>query len=291
MSLTSALQIGRSALAVSQAALQVAGNNMANAGTVGFHRQTVHLSPLRGEILGRNSQTGNGVQLTAIRREIDVALQSRYRNAVSQQNRDLIDQRFLTAIETLQNELSDNDVSSALSAFFNSFSELANNPEDNAVRNVVIQQGGSLASRIASLRRDYATTLTEVDRSLEATITKANDILDQIALVNAQITQSEGASGGQANALRDQRDLLVDELSQYLEVSTIEQSNGGVDILVNSTPILLGGVSRGIELRTTTTSGETDVSIRLASDGTELKINSGTIGGLMRQREETLRPG
>src|SRR5258705_4472153 len=115
MSLNGALQIGRTALTASQAALQVAGNNMANAATPGFHRLTTHLEPLRGEILGRNQQVGSGVGLQAIRREIDTALQSRYRDALSQESAALIDQRFLTSIETLQNELSQNDISSSLS--------------------------------------------------------------------------------------------------------------------------------------------------------------------------------
>jgi flagellar hook-associated protein 1 FlgK len=290
MSLTGALQVGRSALAVSQAALQVAGNNMANAATVGFHRQSIHLSPLRGELLGRNAQTGGGVELTAIRREIDVALQARYRNAVSQQQRNLIDQRFLTAIEALQNELSDNDISSQLSAFFNSFSELANNPADNAIRNVVIQQGKSLASRISALRSDYTKTLIEADRALGTAVAQANNLLDQIAQVNAQITHAEGGAGGQANSLRDQRDLLIDELSQYVAITAIEQSNGSVDMLIGSTPVLLGGESRGLALRTTSSGGQTDVSVRVAADGTHLQITSGMIGGLLEQREQTIRP-
>src|SRR5688572_12067993 len=123
MSLNGALQIGRSALTASQAAIQVAGNNMANAGTVGFHRQSVPLTPARGEILGRNTQVGTGVQLLAVRREVDTALQSRHRDAISQHGRDLIDQRFLGALEAVRNDLSDNDLSNVLSQFFNSFSE------------------------------------------------------------------------------------------------------------------------------------------------------------------------
>jgi flagellar hook-associated protein 1 FlgK len=290
MSLNGALQIGRSALTVSQAGIQVAGNNMANAATPGYHRQSIHLIPTHGETLGRSSQVGTGVQLQAIRREIDVALQARLRNAVSQENRDLINQRFLTSIETIQNELTDNDMSSLLSTFFNSFSELANNPDDNAVRSVVIQQGQNLASRIGSLRDDYNLVLKEVDRSLEATVTQVNDLLDRIARVNSEITQTEGPSGGQANSLRDQRDLLIDELSQYLDMTAIEQPNGSVDLLVGSTPILLGGVSRGVALRTESAANGTDVSVRVADDGTTLQISGGQIGGLLNQRDGTIRP-
>ena len=138
MSLTAARHIGNSALTASQLAIQVAGNNMANAATVGFHRQSVHMAPMRGESVGRRVQAGQGVLLQTVRREIDTALQSRYRDSMSQHSGDLIDQRFLTSIETIQNELSDNDLSSLLSTFFSGFSELANNPEDGAVRNVVI---------------------------------------------------------------------------------------------------------------------------------------------------------
>ena len=290
MSLNGALQVGRSALAASQAAIQVAGNNMANAATVGFHRQSVHMAPMRGESVGRRVQAGQGVLLQTVRREIDTALQSRYRDSMSQHSGDLIDQRFLTSIETIQNELSDNDLSSLLSTFFSGFSELANNPEDGAVRNVVIQQGRNVASRIASLRDDYNSVLSEIDRSLDASITKANDILDQIATVNRQISQTEGSGEGPANSLRDQRDTLLDQLAEYVDVSTVEQPNGSVDVFVGSEPILLGTSSRGLELRTRSVGGQTEVAVRVAADGTNLNVTSGSIGGLMRQREETVRP-
>ena len=289
MSLNGALQVGRSALVASQTALQVAGNNMANAATEGFHRRSVHLSPIRGDIVGRNQFIGRGVQLVSVRREVDTALQSRYRDALSEENAGLIDQRFLTAIETLQNELTDNDVSSLLSAFFNSFSEVANSPSDNAVRAVAIQQGTSLASRIADLRSDYSEVLSQVDRQLDTAVEAVNGLLDQIADINDQIVQAEPGVG-EANALRDQRDLLIDELSQYMDVSVIEQENGSVDILVSSIPVLLAGASRGVELRTESVDGELEVSIRVADDGTDLTVSSGTIGGLMRQRAETVQP-
>lgn len=291
MSLNGALQIGRSAITASQAAIQVAGNNMANAATVGFHRQSTHLTPTSSERVGPKAQAGMGVLLQSIRREVDTALQSRYRDATSQYSNDLVSQRFLGTIESLQNELGDNDLSSLLSTFFNSFSELANNPQDQAVRAVVIQQGGNIASRISTLRADYNTVRTEVDRSLGTTIEKANDLLTQIATVNDRITQAEnGGTNGPDNGLRDQRDALLDELSQYVPISTVEQGNGGIDVFIGSTPVVLGSISRGIELRTVSNGSQTEVSVRVAADGTELQVNAGSIGGLMRQRDETVIP-
>ena len=122
MSLNGALQIGQSALFASSAALQVAGNNMANAATPGFHRRTISLAPLGSGGVGV-AGLGQGVQILNVRREVDIALQGRYRDSLSQEMRSAMDFRYASAIETLQNELSENDVSSMLSQFFNSFSE------------------------------------------------------------------------------------------------------------------------------------------------------------------------
>lgn len=85
MSLNGALQVGRSAIVVSQAAMQVAGNNMANAATPGYHRRTVHLAAAGDEMLMQSQFIGTGVRLQDIRREVDTALQSRFRDAASQE--------------------------------------------------------------------------------------------------------------------------------------------------------------------------------------------------------------
>jgi flagellar hook-associated protein 1 FlgK len=276
-------------MAASQAALQVAGNNMANAATPGFNRRTVALASAGDDLVGRNARVGRGVQLLDVRRQVDVALQARLRNAGSHQAGTLIDQRFLTAIETIQNELSDNDLSTLLSAFFNSFSELANNPEDNSIRAVVIEQGATIADRIKGMREDYGRVTAEIDSSLSASVTHVNDILDRIERINLQVAQSE-AGGGEASALRDQRDALLDELSTYLEISVVEQPSGVLDVLVGSTPIVLNGESRGVELRVEQHQQSTEVSIRVADDGTRLSIDSGQLGALLRQREQTVQP-
>ncbi len=289
MSLSGSLQIGRSALLSSQAALQVAGDNMANAATPGFHRRTVHMSPTHGNTSVAGHMIGQGVQITAIRREIDTALQMRFRNSVSAEHANVMQQRFLTALESIQNELTDNDLSTLMSTFFNNFSELANNPNDAAMRGVAIQQGQTLADRLASLRGEYGKVHDEISRSLDVAITQADDLLDRIAMLNGQIANAE-VGNHEAAALRDQRDMLLDELSQFMDFSVIEQSNGSVDVLVGSTPVVLGNVSRGVELRNEQINGQHQRSLRVKADGTLININSGTIGGLLKQQQSTVGP-
>lgn len=289
MSINGALQIGRSALTTSQAGLQTAGNNMANAATVGYTRRSVHLAPSRDEMVANGAFLGTGVELSAIRREVDTALQSRLRDAIAEEHGAVIDQRFLTQIETLQNELTDNDLSTLLSEFFNSFSEAANNPQDSAIRSLVVQQGDAVASRIAELRQGYISMRQQVDRSLGQSVTAANDLLDSIASLNTQIATTEH-DGTVAAGLRDKRDVLLNELSGYVDISTVEQENGATDVFIGSTPVVLDGTNRGLELRTTTVDGEPNVTLRIKADGTLLEAQSGELGALMRQRGETIDP-
>ncbi|MEE2680975.1 MAG: flagellar hook-associated protein FlgK [Planctomycetota bacterium] len=289
MSLNGALQVGQSAILASQAAISIAGNNMANAATPGYHRQRIGIMPGRPEAIGRGQFVGTGVQIGSITRQIDVALQARMRTAIGDQAGAMIDQRFLSSVELLQNELSGSDMSSQLSAFFNSWSELGNNPTDSGMRSLVLQQGESLAGGIRQLRGEYTNLREEVDRGLSVAVERADGILDEIAELNIKIAETEQGVG-EANTLRDQRDGLVDELSELIDITTIDQANGAVDVLVGSIPVVISGESRGIELRTETKSGQQEVSIRVEADGSDLMVTSGTIGGLLRQREQTIDP-
>ncbi|MHC5113318.1 MAG: flagellar hook-associated protein FlgK [Planctomycetota bacterium] len=285
MSLNGALQVGRSALVASQAALQVAGNNMANAATEGFHRRSIRLSPVRGEYVANGAYIGRGVQLVSVQRQVDTALQSRYRDALGEEHSMMMDSRILTAIETLQNELTDNDLSTLLSQFFNNFSEAANNPSDNAIRAVVIQQGANVANRIADMNDDYNVVLQQIDRQIATTVDTVNDLLDQVNELNGDIALAEPGNAGEASSLRDQRDQLINEISKHMEVTVIEHGSGSADILVNSIPVVLAGRSRGLVVDTKTVNGALEVSLRVREDGTDLTVNSGTLGGLLRQRD------
>ena len=286
MSLNGALQVGRSALLTSQAALRVAGNNMANAATEGFRRRSIQLVPMQGEIVGRGHLVGRGVRIDSIRRAVDTALQARLRDSLGAERDAIATERFLASIESLQGELSDNDLSTLLSTFFNSFSELANNPGDSAIRALVIQEGKTVANRIADLRQDYTDLVGEIDRQLATATEVADDLLDRIASLNGQIVQSENGVG-EASGLRDERDLLLDQLSGFLDVTVIEHESGSLDVLVNSIPIVLDGASRGIEMKSETVSGQLEIKIAVKADGTHLQITTGTIGALLRQRDVT----
>lgn len=285
----SALQIGRSALNASSLGIQVAGNNMANAATPGYSRQSATLTPSRDARFG-TSFVGRGVEMQAIRRQVDSALQNRLLGSIAAEQQSQIDLGLLSNVEGLLNELSEQDLSTQLGAFFRSWSDLASQPGNRGARSLVIQQGRGLSSYVRSLREGLADQQAAVDRDLASNTNRANEILSRIADLNAAVVTAENGSGN-ANGLRDQRDTLIAELAQFMDVTTLEQPNGNLDVLVGSIPIVQAGVSRGVRLKTETipaTTGQPS-SLRVVvstSDNTEtLAIRSGRLGALLNQRE------
>jgi len=282
MSLTSSLLIGQTALTASQVALQVTGNNLANAATPGYHRQRVDLTTIAGQRQG-NVFTGRGVQISDIRRVVDPALQARLRGAIAQEQAADVEHRLLSTIESLTSELTGTDLSSQLSKFFNAFSEIANNPASAVMRSNVIEEGAALASYIRGLRTDLLQTRSQVDAELAANVKQADGLVRQIANLNGAISISE-VGNGQNAGLRDQRDELVRQLSELFEVTIVEQPGGAVDVLIDSQPVVLGSESRGLELRTREVGGEPQVDVLISTTGTSLKVKGGRIGALLEGR-------
>lgn len=285
MSLSGAFQIGRSALTASQLAIQVAGQNLANAATPGHSRQVARLTASSTVIPGQTIGAGRGVQVIEVMRQVDTALQARLEDSVSRESGALVDQRILTQVESTLNELTGTDLSSALIEFFNAFSELANNPAATETRAVVVEQGVALAQFVRGLHTDLVTIRSTVDSQLASSVNRADEILDEIASVNAAIVSSEGGVGN-ANELRDRRDQLVRDLSQLIDVTTVEQPNGAVDLLVGSTPVLLAGQNRGIEFRQETVGDDLRAVVFVRQTGETLDLRTGEIGALLGQREQ-----
>lgn len=281
MGLTSSLIVGQSALSASQLALQVTGNNLANAATPGYSRQRAELTPLRGDSSNAGLSVGAGVAVGAVRRQIDEALQARLWSGVSEEAAAGAAASIYSQIESTMNELSEQDLSSQLTGFFGAWSDFANQKQSGAV---VVQQGERLAQQVRSLRSDLIAQRGQIDRQLAAEVSRADDYLARIAGLNTAISSAE-VGGAEASALRDQRDQLVTELSESLGVTAVEQKGGGVDILVGSTPVVLGGKSRGVELVRETVDGETAVRVRVKDDGQELPAGAGRVGSLIENRE------
>lgn len=289
MTLGSALNIGRSGLLASQTALTVTGNNLANLATRGYHKQEVSLSPIGDKEIQRGQFLGQGVQIDAITRRVNDALEGRLREAISQEGGSSIRQELLAQIEAIENEFTDIDLSSRLQSFFNSWSQLSNNPQDLSLRTLVTEEAASLTNFLVDMRSSFTELQTQTDAALGNSVDAANDILQRIEVLNQQIAQAEGGSASEAMGLRDQRELLLADLAKYLDISTVEQANGAVDVFVGSLPIVLNGESRGLDVRNSLDAdGNQLTEVIIAADGSALDLSTGQLGGYIDFRNEDL---
>lgn len=276
MGLTNSLNIGRTGLLTHQTGIEVTGNNLANVATPGFKRQGMELGAT-GDRRAGHSFVGQGVGINAITRQVSEAVESRLRSAISGQGGSAVLQGRLEQLEALQNELSGNDLSTALDGYFDAWSQLATNPQDPALRGLVVSEGVSLAGFVKDLRAGYGDLETESIGLLGEGIDAANNLLTQIEDVNQAIQSQEGGSGGEASSLRDRRDGLLAELAKYVEISVNELPSGEVDVFVGTLPVILDGKSRGLELRKRTVDGVDISEIVTASDQTVINLTSGEL--------------
>lgn len=281
MGIGAAFNIGRSALAASQLGVQVASNNLANAATPGYTRQTLGLQPIPGDAATQEGQIGQGVRFTGVRRQIDSAIETRFNASISESAAAQEILRSFSGIETILNELTDLDLSSELGNFFTGWSELSNGTQ---AQSQVVEQGQLLAGFIQRLRGDLTGQRGELDQRLGALTREANNALDEIARLNEQITTSE-AGGASNNPLRDQRDQLIRELSEIMDVTVIEQASGAIDVLVGSTPVVLGSRSQGVELRNIPSGDRIETQVAISATGQVLDIRKGKIGGVIQSRD------
>ena len=293
MSLIGSLSIGKSALAVHQAAIQTTGNNISNAGNADYTRQVTNLGSAPDQRIGDNVFVGTGVQINAIARQIDDALEGRLRAATSDSQAAQTTEQWVGQVEATFNELSDSDLSTRLSQFFGSWSNLANKPQDVGLRQVVVQNGQAVAGWLNDVRGQLTGLQSTIDSRLPAIVGKADALTNDIAALNTRIANAE-AGNGVANNLRDQRDASIKELATLIDVKTIEQPNGMTNVFVGSEPLVTGSDSRGLTLVSTgggdAASGNQPIpEIRFKANMGTVSVKSGQMAGLLTSRQEVVQ--
>lgn len=209
-------------LATQQAAIETSAHNIANASTPGFSRQRVDMAPsvaleVPGLMSTNAGQIGTGVQVEAITRQRDAFLDQQYRDQNQYLGSWTVQQATLDNVTSILNEPSDTGLSTVTQNFWNAWSTLGQNPSDLSARTQVLQAGQTLAQTLNQTASQLNTLAGDLTNQVNATVTQANSYLQQIANVNTQI-DAITQMGNQPNDLMDQRDGLVDKLSQLAGV-------------------------------------------------------------------------
>ncbi|HMB94985.1 MAG TPA: flagellar hook-associated protein FlgK [Tepidisphaeraceae bacterium] len=280
MSLIGALRLGQSALAATQAAIQTTGNNITNAGDPNYTREVANVTPSPSQQIAPGVFLGSGVDLTSVQRQIDESLQNRLRGATSDDEAASTTESWLSQIESTFNELSDQDLSTQMSTFFNSWSDLANKLQDLGLRQVVVQNGQDLAQSVQSVRGQLGDLQANAFQQAQSLTTNANSLAQQIADINGQIVQAQGGTAGEDNGLLDQRDALLQQLSQLVNIKTVPQSDGSTNVYVGSDPLIIGTENRGVGVKQQTVNGTLESEIIFKANNGTMEVTSGQLAAL-----------
>ncbi len=283
--ITSALQIGKSALMSYQSALLAVGNNVSNASSPEYTRQTPVLSPLMGGVTPEGFQAGAGVALVALKRNIDEALESRIRAGLGDQSSAAVERQALGRLETVLNEMTDQDLSTLLEKFFAAFSSLQNNAHDVSARGMVITAGQSLVDEIRRQRTDVLSLVEELNQGITDVTRQADGIAREVASLNQQIVDAETRQRGMAGALRDQRDAKLRELSEIVRIQAEPQDTGAVNVYVGNELLVQGGTCRGLTTETEIGDGIERVIPVFADDDGPIRVLGGRLEGLAESRD------
>ena len=283
--LSGILELSKQALMVQQAVSNVIGNNVANVNTPGYSRQTAVLVPAP-TVRSLWGPIGTGVDLARIRRHRDAFLDQQYRQSTAKQSRWAAMSKALAQVETIFNEPGDTGLQATMDEFWNAWSELANDPENETARVVVREKAKSMIGAFHRASSYLRNQILAIDDEVVDAVQDVNRILNNIAELNGQIQTLE-AQGGPANELRDERDRFIDELSQYLDTRVIEEKNGTVRILVGTSVLVQG--TRASEI-TGTKEGTGDLAVTVLYDpsGRKLTSENGKLAGLLKMRDEIL---
>ncbi|EPZ16367.1 hypothetical protein M622_13350 [Thauera terpenica 58Eu] len=292
------LNIGVTGLNAAQAQLNTTSHNITNAGTTGFHRQSVSQAAVEPLFTGAGF-FGQGTKVSSISRSYNQFLEGQVLQA---DNRRSQYAAYSAQVGQINNLLADSTtgLSPALANFFAGAQEVASNPTSVAARQAMISNAQSLASRFQSLNTRLEEIRDGVEGSIVQTVESINTYARAIAEMNQQIVVAQaGGAGTPANDLLDQRDQLLAELNKLVKISVTQETdgakaNGAVSVFIGSgQPLVLRGTVSEFEVIPSAADPQRAAISMKAPGGNTIELaerllTGGELGGLLEFRSTSL---
>lgn len=268
-----------------QLALDTVGQNISNDSTQGYSRQSVNLvatKALEQNSLYGKSYVGTGVDSASITRARDVFADKHYWRESSQKSYYDARQKDYTVIEQVFNDskINNEDVGlkSSINDFWKSWQKLSTNASDDDTRINTRDMAVTMSDKIKTMAKQMQDQIVSNYGQMQSDVSSVNQITDQILALNKNIAQLE-ANGGMANDLRDQRDKLVDDLSQYVKTDVSIQSDGSYSVSSNGSILVDGKGKLTLAVRADSNSeyGITDYDLVFKETGTIFDPANGQI--------------
>ncbi|WP_104138925.1 flagellar hook-associated protein FlgK [Cryobacterium sp. Y62] len=249
MSTFSGLNTAYSGLVAARKGLDVVGQNISNANTVGYTRQRVTTSAV-GSLaetgqLTSGLRVGEGVSVDGIARLGNAQLDAHVRNSAAAAGYTAVRANSLSSIETSLNEPGENGISAKLDEFWAGWQELANGSDSATPAALLLSTAGEFTTMIAQGYQVVSDEYSSVRGDLGSMVTELNTAASQVAALNVQI-RTTLATGGSANELLDQRELLTTTISALTGASVVAQSDGTVNVLIGGNALVSGGTASAL---------------------------------------------
>lgn len=255
-----------------QLSLDTTGHNITNASTPGYSRQSVNSaatnyqerSSLYGDVL-----VGGGVDAMSLTRARNIYADKQFWSETSAQNFYKANKTNYDKVETIFNDSKNTGILNAMKQFYDAWVNLSNYASDAASRTAVLTKGNNLVDRLRTNANQLQDQITSQYDEMRIQVQKVNSITEQISRLNKNIMYAE-TNGAKANDLRDQRDLLVDQLSEITNVNVYEEANGMYTVVSNGMTLVNRDSRLTLEMSEPMNNEEygiTDYTIRIKEAG------------------------
>ena len=283
--LSASLNIAVQSMLAQQGAIETTTNNIANANTPGYSREVPNLEEAPTVQLGTLT-FGTGVQLGSVSSLRDAVLDVRVNQETQQQGQLNAFLESGQQIQQLFNETAGTSLQTPLTNFFSSFSALAADPGDLTTRQNVITSAQDLATAFNQTSNNLTTLQRNADLSVQQSVSQINSLTAQIAQVNQQVV-SATKTGENAGPFEDQRQQLINQLSNYIDVSEVDAGSNGLTLTTSAgSPLVVGNQSFPLTTQANTTTGFQDVY----DNGSDInsQISGGALAGEIQIRDQEI---
>jgi flagellar hook-associated protein 1 FlgK len=281
----------RSGLDAARRAMDIVGQNVANANTAGYTRQEVSfISAEPTHVL----KAGRGISETLVMRYRDEFLDRQFRARSGAQGYFDMVSTQLGQVEQIVGDLSETGLRTTLDQFFNAWDNLAQRPSDPSARTGVVTAAQDLINQARGIFHDLVQTRATADEMMRTKANQINSAAQQLAGLNKAIMAQE-VGGQTANDLRDQRDRLLDSLSKLAGATSVMHDDGTVTVHIGSLPLVDRTIAYSVNATVAmqpvdpanpASSSQNTTTFTLA--GNPLSFASGEMGGLQQVRDKVI---
>ncbi|MGO1368461.1 MAG: flagellar hook-associated protein FlgK [Senegalia sp. (in: firmicutes)] len=238
-----------SGLYVNKKALDTVSHNISNSTNPNYVRQDVIQSDGHyQDMVGVKGSIGTGVNVANIRQIRDRFLDERYRSEAESTGYWQARTDIFSQVEEIMNEPGGSGLGEVMNELWNSFDELGKDPENLTIRGMVRERAIAFVETVNHTSNQLNSLRVNLNKDISNKVNEINNMAKDIAKLNSTITLNE-ASGVKANDLRDKRNALIDRLSEDINIKSVENQNGSVDVYVGGVMLVSGEDSREMQAK------------------------------------------